>query len=305
MKDLQRPRFLGLEEEEKGPYDLVILPIPFEMTVSWNEGTSNGPNSCIEVSSQVELYDPLLNSEIPCGLSFHTAEEWSSEEPTLRKQLDSIQKYIKPWINGEQFPIVLGGEHGILLPIIEVLNEHPEVENLNQVTIIQIDAHADLRDTLNGEKFSHGTVIKRCLDAGVGKVIQIGIRAYSEEEAKIIDTDDRIETWHARDILGVIERDTGWPKLMERITQIEGHVWLTFDIDGLDAGIVPSTGTPVPGGLSYWAAIEIIEKIFTTNSAKVIGSDINEILPGGENGLTQFNAALITTKIIACHISTL
>jgi agmatinase len=139
----------------------------------------------------------------------------------------------------------------------------------------------------------------------VGKIIQIGIRAYSEEEAKIIDTDDRIETWHARDILGVIERNTGWPRLMERITQIGGPIWLTFDIDGLDAGIVPSTGTPVPGGLSYWAAIEIIEKIFTNNSLKVLGADINEILPGGENGLTQFNAALIATKIIACHISTL
>ena len=305
MEDLVDPNFLGLEESENGPYDLVILSVPLEMTVSWSEGTANGPSSCIEASSQVELYDPMLKSEIPCGLSFHTAKKWTSEESTLRKQLDSIQNYIKPWMNGEQFPIVLGGEHGILLPIVEILNQHPKIDDINQVTILQIDAHADLRDTLNEEKFSHGTVIRRCLDAGVGKVIQIGIRAYCEEESKIINDDDRVETWFARDILGVMERNTGWPKLIRRISEIEGPVWITFDIDGLDAGLVPSTGTPVPGGLSYWAAVELIERLFKSDKTTIIGADINEISPGVENRLTQFNAALIATKIIACHISTL
>jgi len=305
MEDTANRRFLGLKEAKKGPYDLVILPIPLEMTVSWKEGTSNGPSSCIEVSSQVELFDPILNSEIPCGLSFHTAKQWSSEEDTLRKQLDSIQEYIKPWINGMQFPLVLGGEHGILLPIIEVLSMHPEIDNLSEITIIQIDAHADLRDTLNEERYSHGTVIRRCLDEGVGKVVQIGIRAYSEEESRIISHDDRIETWFARDILGVMERSTGWPRLLKRISELEGPVWITFDIDGLDGGLVPSTGTPVPGGLSYWAAIELIERVFKSNKIKVIGADVNEIAPGMNNTLTQFNAAMIATKIIACHISTL
>ena len=135
MEDSANGKFLGLEEAEKGPYDLVILPIPLEMTVSWMEGTSNGPTACIDASSQVELFDPILNSEIPCGLSFHTAKEWSSEESTLRKQLDSIQEYIKPWINGSQFPIILGGEHGILLPIVEILDEHPEIDDLSQITL--------------------------------------------------------------------------------------------------------------------------------------------------------------------------
>ena len=103
-------KFLGLEEVENGPFDLVILPIPLEMTVSWMEGTSNGPSACIEASSQVELFDPILNSEIPCGLSFHTAKEWTSEESTLRKQLDSIQEYVRPWFDGRQFESAnLGG----------------------------------------------------------------------------------------------------------------------------------------------------------------------------------------------------
>lgn len=305
MKDIGNGKFLGLEEVENGPYDLVILPIPLEMTVSWMEGTSNGPNACIEASSQVELFDPILNAEIPCGLSFHTAKEWTSEESTLRKQLDSIQEYIKPWINGSQFPIVLGGEHGILLPIIEVLEEHPKIDDLSQITLIQIDAHADLRDTLNEERYSHGTVIRRCLDEGIGRVIQIGIRAYNEEESRIINDDDRIETWFARDILGAMERNTGWPKLVKRISELEGPIWISFDIDGLDGGLVPSTGTPVPGGLSYWAAVELIERVFKSEKTEVIGADINEIVPGDDNRLTQFNAALIATKIVACHISTL
>ena len=155
MEGLANGKFLGLEEVENGPFDLVILPIPLETTVSWMEGTSNGPSACIEASSQVELFDPILNSEIPCGLSFHTAKVWTSEESTLRKQLDSIQEYVRPWFDGRQFPIVLGGEHGILLPIIQVLEEHPQIDDLSQITLIQIDAHADLRDILNEERYSH------------------------------------------------------------------------------------------------------------------------------------------------------
>jgi agmatinase len=303
MSDSDAVTFLGLKESG-GPWDLVILPIPFEMTVSWKEGTVNGPSSCIEVSSQVELYDPILSSDIPCGLSFHTANAWNSNAGTLRGQLDSIRDYVRPWLNGEQFPLILGGEHGILLPIIETLDKHPDIDNLSEVTLVQIDAHADLRNQLNEERFSHGTVIRRSLDAGIGKVIQIGIRAYSEEEAEIIEHDKRIETWFARDILGVMESRIGWPKLIRRISEIEGPVWLTFDIDGLDGGIVPSTGTPVPGGLSYWAAVELIEALFSTDKVNVIGADVNEISPGREDKLTEFNAALIATKIIACHIST-
>ena len=302
MEDSQRPRFLGLEESDSGPWEVVILPVPFEMTTSWGEGTEKGPAACIEASSQVELYDPLLPDDLPCGLDIHTAEAWGSEAGTLLEQLDSIRDYAAKWLDGGQFPVVLGGEHGILPPLMQAASNHPEIEgDLNSLTLVQVDAHADLRDNLGGERFSHGTAVRRALDAGVGKVVQIGTRALSREEAAFAEDDERVETWFARDFMGVCDGQAGWAALMDRIDSIEGPVWLTFDVDGLDGSLVPDTGTPVPGGLSHWGAIEIIERLFASG-AGVIGADVNEIVPG-EDRLTQFNAALIATKIMAAHIA--
>ena len=302
MEEQQKVTFLGLEESKDGPWDIVILPIPFEMTTSWGEGTEDGPAACISASSQVELYDPLLPMELPCGMNMHTAEAWSSDAGTLMEQLNSIRDYAIEWLDGAQFPIFLGGEHGILPPLMQAAAGHPSLGgDLGRLTLIQVDAHADLRDQLGGERFSHGTAARISLDAGVGKVVQIGTRALSREEAEFSQNDGRVETWYARDFMGVCEGQAGWAALMDRIAQIEGSVWLTFDVDGLDGSLVPDTGTPVPGGLSHWAAVEIIEKLFASG-AEVIGADVNEIVPG-EDRLTQFNAALIATKILAAHIA--
>ena len=302
MSDSDAPRFLGLEESESGPWDIAVLQVPLEMTVSYGEGTASGPSACIRASSQVELHDPILPAELPCGASIHTAEPWSSEAPSLREQLDSIAEYLDPWMRGHHFPLVLGGEHGILLPIMEAIEGHPGVTSLSELTIVQVDAHADLRDELNGERFSHGTVIRRVLDAGVGGVIQIGVRAYSKEEAELIEQDERVETWLARDLFGVVDGQSKWTRLLERIARIEGSVWLTFDIDGLEGALVPSTGTPAPGGLSHWGAVELIEALFSAPGCRVIGADVNEIVPDAEGTLTEFSAALTATKIVACHI---
>ena len=296
--------FLGLEEPEFAPWDVVFLPIPFEMTTSYREGTEFGPAACIEASSQVELFDSILPSELPCGMRIHTTTPWSSESPTLLDSLDSIRDYVAPWINGEQFPIVLGGEHGILPPLMAAASGHPALAgDLSKLTLVQIDAHADLRDELNEERFSHGTVIRRSLDAGVGKVIQIGVRAYCEEEAEFIESDERVETWFAKDIFSVTNNKSGWENLIRRICDIEGEIWLTFDIDGLDGSLVPATGTPVPGGLTHWGAVEIIEKLFSNKSANVIGADVNEISTSEGTNLTEFSAALVATKILAAHIA--
>ena len=302
MGEQQKVTFLGLDESEDGPCDVVILPIPFEMTTSWGEGTEDGPAACITASSQVELYDPLLKEELPCGMRMYTAEAWSSDAATLMEQLDSIKDYAIEWFDGEQFPLFLGGEHGILPPLMQAAAGHPSLSgDLSRLTLIQVDAHADLRNQLGGEEFSHGTAVRRSLDAGVGKVVQIGTRALSREEAEFSQNDERVETWYARDFMGVCDGQAGWAALMERISQIEGPVWLTFDVDGLDGSLVPDTGTPVPGGLSHWAAVEIIEGLFASG-AEVIGADVNEIVPGDDR-LTQFNAALIATKILAAHIA--
>lgn len=303
MEDSDSTTFLGLKESDSGPWDVVILQIPLEMTSSYGEGARYGPKACIEASSQVELYDPILSEDLPCGAAIHTAEPWASDAPSLREQLDSIREYVGAWVVDGQFPLVLGGEHGILLPIVESLSEHHLLSDLSELTIVQVDAHADLRDELNGEKFSHGTVIRRALDLGVGRVIQIGVRAFSLEEEALMRSEERIQTWFAKSLLAVSDGNSEWERMMSSLSEVTGPVWLTFDVDGLDGSLVPSTGTPVPGGLSHWGSVEIIERLFSSEKCEVIGADVNEIVPGTEGNLTQFSAALIATKMVSCYIA--
>ena len=304
MEDSGKKTFLGLEEDKNGPHDIVLLPIPYEMTTSYREGTEFGPEACIDASLQIELFDELLDEELPCGYKFFTSKPWNNEVNSLAEALGSIEKFSSKWVNGKQFPIFLGGEHGMLLPIIRSLKKHPEInEDLEKLTILQIDAHADLRNELNGERFSHGTVIRRVLDEGVGKIIQVGIRTYCLEEKEIIETDERVNTWFARDLIRMDSEKSNWNEMINQIKNLSGPVWLSFDIDGLDGFLVPATGTPVPGGLSFWGANEIIQELFSANNTTVIGADVNEISTSPNTNLTEFSAALITTKIIVNYIS--
>ena len=198
----------------------------------------------------------------------------------------------------------MGGEHGILPPLVNAAKNHPLINNdLSKLTIVQIDAHADLRSQLGGEVYSHACAASRSLDLGVGRLLQVGIRAYSQEEFETISTDDRITTFFAKDTQNHSTGRDAWQKWLDTLSKIEGPVHLSIDIDGLDGSIVPATGTPVPGGLSYWQAVETIESLFNAKKATVISADVNEIVPQIDSPLTQFTAAMLATKIVANHIN--
>ena len=286
--------FLGLPDTT-GPADVIIASIPYELTTSYGQGTSEGPAACIIASAQVELYDILLEEELPAGKVIRTAEPWDGEGATLQEQLDGIGQYASKHYQSGAFPIFLGGEHGILPGLLRGCPE--------KVTLIQIDAHADLRDELDGEPYSHACAIARSLDEGALGVHQVGIRAYCRQEANRIENDHRIHTWFARDIMSPCTGSKAWSRWLESIKNIDGPVHLTVDIDGLDGALVPATGTPVPGGLTFWHAVETIETVFA--NCQVISADVNEIVPQVETPLTQFTAAMIATKIAAAHIATL
>ena len=174
---------------------------------------------------------------------------------------------------------------------------------MSNLTIVQIDAHADLRSQLDGEEYSHACAASRSLDLGVGKLLQVGIRAYSQEEHQTILSDDRITTFFARDTQNHSTGREVWQQWLDTLSQLEGPIHLSIDIDGLDGSIVPATGTPVPGGLSYWQVVETIETLFNAQKATVISADVNEIVPQQDSPLTQFTAAMLTTKIVAHHIN--
>ena len=285
--------FLGLREDWDVRPDVAIMQIPLEMTVSYGTGTSEGPSSTIEASSQVETYSTFIGGDLPSGMVIRTLDPWSYEGPSLEAHLDSIESYVINGISEGAFPLLLGGEHGILLPAIRALKQigNFPIENL---TLVQVDAHADLRDELNGERFSHGTVVRRCLDEGIGRVLQIGVRAFSKEECIVMENDDRIRSWMAKDIRKNRALEL---EITDFISEIQGPVWLSIDIDALDPSIVPATGTPVPGGLDYWFVNDLIENLFSGN-ANVVGADVSEIAPD-DHGVTQFTAASIASSILA------
>lgn len=297
MTEFVEGTFLGLPESE-GEADVAILSIPYELTTSYGQGTQDGPEATIRASAQVELYDPLLPEDLPCGFTIHTAEPWGGEGDSLQEQLQGITHYVSQY--RDSFPIILGGEHGMLPAIMKAIEQQV---NLNEVTLVQIDAHADLRDELEGDPDSHACAARRSLDLGVGKILQIGIRAFAREEASFADQDDRVESWLARDVLNPCGGEAMWLDWLNRISEIEGPVWLTLDIDGLDAAYVPSTGTPVPGGLAFWQVIETIETIASAPNVNWLGADVNEIVPDTSNRVTEFTAAMLATKIVAAHLA--
>ena len=295
--------FLGLAEQDGKP-DIVVLPIPYELTTSYGQGTGLGPAACIQASGQVELFDPILGDDLPAGRKIKTFQSWNGEGNSLTEQLDGIYDYLLPWFDGETFPVILGGEHGILPAIVNAAGNHPLVDGeYSKLSIVQIDAHADLREELGGERFSHACSASRAMDFGLKHLYQVGIRAFSKTEYQRIQTDDRITTFFASDIQKTV--DSSWQDCLGALANIEGPVHLTIDIDGLDGSLVPATGTPVPGGLSFWQAVEIIKSLFSSPRATVISMDVNEIVPQKDTPLTEFTAAMLATKGIVHHINKL
>ncbi|MEE2812493.1 MAG: agmatinase [Candidatus Thermoplasmatota archaeon] len=290
--------FLGLPPVEGNP-DVIVLPIPYELTTSYGQGTENGPSATLKASTQVELYDPLLPEDLPCGFGIKTANPWDGEGNSLQEQLDGIEKYLHSNVSNS-FPIILGGEHGMLPAIVSWIGESID---LSELTIVQIDAHADLRNQLDGDPNSHACAARRALDLGVGNLLQVGIRAISREEAQFIHDDLRVKVWPAREILNPCGGEMKWNEWLSTIENLKGPVWLTLDVDGLDTAHVPTTGTPVPGGLAYWQVVETIERLASAN-IDWVGADINEIVPDPSNHVTEFTAAMLATKCIAAHLAT-
>lgn len=293
--------FLGLPEQDGSP-DIVILQVPYELTTSYGQGTALGPSSCVEASGHVELFDPLLGADLPAGYNIRTPSPWGGEGNNLMKQLDGISNYLCPWYDGNKFPVILGGEHGILPPIIHAAGVHPLVNgDYSRLTVVQIDAHADLREDFDDEPFSHACAASRAMDFGLKHLYQAGIRAFSKQEYERIQSDDKITTFFASEIHK--SHSHAWDNWIEQLGKIEGPVHLTIDIDGLDGSLVPATGTPVPGGLTFWQTVETIEALFGASNATVISMDINEIVPQEGTPLTQFTAAMLATKGIVNHIN--
>jgi len=277
--------FLGIDNKFNFKEKAIIIPFGLEKTVSYGSGTKNGPKEIIRASHQVELYDEELNCEPYKKIGIKTLKPFKIDK-NIKKALKKMSYINEEILNKKLFPLTLGGEHSITPACIA-----PFVKRYKKLYLLHFDAHADLRESYNGEKFSHASAIKRCLDNKNVCVISFGIRNISKEEIPYLRKNShRINIFWAKDKLK-------WN--LNKFKQLikNKNVYLTFDVDGLDSSIMPATGTPEPGGLLWEETLNII-KIAAKNS-NIVGADINELSPIKGFNSYNFLVAKLAYKIIS------
>ena len=277
--------FLGIDNKVNFKEKVVVVPFGLEKTVSYGGGTKNGPKEIIKASHQVELYDEELNCEPYKKIGIKTLKPFKIDK-NIKKALNKMSKINQEILDKNLFPITFGGEHSITPGCID-----PFTKKFKDICLLHFDAHADLRESYNGEKFSHASAIRRCLDYSNVSVISFGIRNISQGEIPFLKKNSsRINIFWAKD-------KSKWDlnkfkKLIKNKT-----VYLTFDVDGLDSSIMPATGTPEPGGLLWDETLNII-KIAAKNS-KIVGADINELAPIKGFNSYNFLVAKLAYKILS------
>ena len=286
MKYLSNKKgFLGIDNKFNFKEKAVVIPFGLEKTVSYGRGTRNGPKEIIKASHQVELYDEELNCEPYRKIGIKTLKPLKIQK-NIEKALKKISDTNEIILNKKLFPITLGGEHSITPGCIA-----PFVKKYNKLCLLHFDAHADLRQSYNGEKFSHASAIRRCLDNKNVSLISFGIRNISQGEIPYLKKNfSRIKIFWAKD-------KKNWNlKKFKKIIKNK-NIYLTFDVDGFDSSIMPATGTPEPGGLFWDETLNII-KIAAKNS-NIVGADVNELAPIKGFNSYNFLVAKLVYKILS------
>ncbi|MDQ3191187.1 MAG: agmatinase family protein [Bacteroidota bacterium] len=292
--------------------EIIVIPVPWEVTVSYTAGTSNGPQAILKASAQVDLYDPYVKDAWKKGiamidfpqeikdksdrlrkkasahieaLSDGSLKETNSTSIAFTKEIDQASIELNNWVknisleylNKNKLLVLLGGDHSTPLGLMQAI-----AEKYNSFGILQIDAHADLRVAYEGFKYSHASIIYNALEINqVEKIVQVGIRDFSESEAKMIqDSKGRINTFFDRDIKQMQFEGQSWKLICGSIIEkLPQNVYLTFDIDGLDPKLCPNTGTPVAGGFEFEQILYLLEQL-VESGRKIIAFDLNEVTPG-------------------------
>lgn len=275
---------------------VVILPIPYEATTTYRRGCQHGPDAILEASQQVEYYDEELDKETCREVGIYTAEAIADTRDeakvTAEEMLQVTQETVFKLINDNKFVISLGGEHSITTGVVEAYRQAYSGEAF---TVVQIDAHGDLRHEYEGSIHNHACVMRRIVDMGL-PTVQIGIRAICKEEADLIKAEN-LTVFRARDIAN----STDW--IEKAISAIPTKkVFLTIDLDGIDPTLIPGVGTPEPGGLTWYELMVFLAQVFTKH--EVIGCDVMELAPIVDSVVSQFTAAKLVYKLIGYQFLT-
>lgn len=257
--------FGGIAEEEFSSFEhsrVALLPVSWEGTVSYGTGTGEGAMAIVEASRNMELYDEETDTEV-YQVGIHTLDEMKPAD-SPEAMMDALYNSAKEIIEAEKFMVMLGGEHSVSGPVIRA-----HAEKYHNISVLQIDAHADLRDEYDGTPHSHASIMARVVKDLRIPSVQVGIRSISVEEARSLDSGIPTKIMWAKDIVG---KDTAWWD--EAVDALTENVYLTIDIDGLDPSLVPTTGTPEPGGLGWYEVLGLIRTL--AKKKRVVGMDLTE-----------------------------
>ncbi|RAV29281.1 agmatinase [Sinomicrobium soli] len=258
---------------------VVLIPVPYDGTSTWQKGADKGPEAFLHASENMELFDIETRSE-PYKKGVYLAPA-ITENSSPEKMVDTVHKITRSYINQEKFVTVFGGEHSVSIGTIRAFNECFE-----DLTVVQIDAHADLRPKYEGSACNHACAVYEA--SKTTNLIQVGIRSMDISELENMDEN---QVYFAHDII----RDDEW--ITNAVHQMTENVFITIDLDAFDPSILPSTGTPEPGGLLWYETLEFLKKIFKKKN--VVGFDIVELCPNEKEKSSDFLAAKLYYKMLA------
>lgn len=302
--------------------ELIVVPVPWEVTVSYHSGTANGPKAILDASAQIDLAIKEIPNAWKLGISqlpiladlqdesmklrelavkhIQSLESGQKPEPgnpvvaKINEACENLNIYVKSTtqklLREKKMVGLVGGDHSTPLGFLRALSEL-----YDRFGILQIDAHADLRKAYEGFQYSHASIMFNALKLpSVGRLVQVGIRDYCEEELNVMDRSmGRVKTYFDQDIKEHLFEGKSWSMVCEQIIKdLPDLVYISFDIDGLNPKLCPNTGTPVPGGLEFEQAIYLIKKLVRSGK-KIIGFDLNEVAPGSDDWDANVGARLL------------
>lgn len=258
---------------------VVLIPVPYDGTSTWGKGADKGPDAFLDASENMELYDIETDSEV-YKQGIHLTNP-VTENDSPETMVDAVHKVTKAYIKRNKFVTLFGGEHSISIGSIKAFNEC-----FDNLTVLHIDAHADLRESYDGTRCNHACAVHEASQST--NLIQIGIRSMDAIEKTFMDGE---KTFFAHDMVN----DEYWmDKVIDLMT---GNVFITFDLDALDPSILPSTGTPEPGGLFWYETLEFLKQVFEEKN--VVGFDIVELCPNAQDKSSDFLAAKLYYKMLS------
>jgi agmatinase len=278
--------FGGLPEEHSqyATSRAVIFPVPLERTTSYEHGTRNGPAAILAASRNMELYDEELELEPYKEIGIHTLPAIDTADGTLDEVITEIFTAQLGLLEDDKFTVALGGEHSLTPPLVSAT-----AKKFKNLSVLQIDAHADLRDEYHGNPASHACAMRRVVE--VCPAVQVGIRSLSVEEAQAIPHLHTNIYW-AKDIARAPMKS--W--IAKVLADLSPNVYLTIDLDGFDPAFVPATGTPEPGGLDWMQVTSLIRAV--ADHKKIVGMDVVELLPQAGDHASDFLAARLVYKCL-------